>query len=119
MADTAAVGAAPQRLRALERANHVRFARAKLKRQVRAGAMSAAETVLACPWQVRTMPLAELLLSQRGWGRIRCRRLLLSVQVPENKEVGSLTERQRLALAAALTRGGGAPGPQRDGPPFD
>ena len=117
MADTAAVGAAPERLRALERANHVRSARAKLKRQVRAGAMSAAETVLACPWQARTMPLADLLLSQRGWGRIRCRRLLLSVQVPENKEVGSLTERQRLAVATALTRGGGAPRPQRDGPP--
>ena len=104
MADTAGVGAAPQCLSALERANHVRFARAKLKRQVRAGASSVAETVLACPWQARTMALSELLVSQRGWGRIRCRRLLLSVQVPENKQIGSLTERQRLALAAALAR---------------
>jgi hypothetical protein len=116
MADTAAGGAAPQCLSALQRANEVRFARAKLKRQVRAGSLSAAETVLACPWQARTMPLSELLVSQRGWGRIRCRRLLLSVQVPENKAVGSLTERQRLALAAALNRGRGAPRPQRGGP---
>lgn len=105
MADTAAIGGAPQCLRALEQANHVRFARAKLKRQVRAGGLSAAETILACPWQARTMPLTELLLSQRGWGRIRSRRLLLSVQVPENKPVGTLTERQRLAIAAALSRG--------------
>jgi hypothetical protein len=104
MAETAAVAGAPQCLRALEHANHVRLERAELKRRVRAGRSSAAETILACPRQVRTMPISELLVSQRGWGRIRCRRLLLGLQVPENKEVGTLTERQRLALAAALSR---------------
>jgi hypothetical protein len=101
VADTAA---APQCLRALERANHVRFARAELKRGVRGGRLSAAEVILSCPWQVRTMSLGELLQSQRSWGRIRVRRLLLSHQVVESKQVGSLTERQRLALAAALSR---------------
>jgi hypothetical protein len=108
MADTAAMSGAPQCLRALEHANHVRFARAKLKRQVRAGRLSAADTILACPWQARTMALSELLVSQRGWGRSRCRRLLVSLRLPENKQVGTLTARQRVAIAAALSRGRGA-----------
>jgi hypothetical protein len=105
MADTAVAAVAPQCLRALEQANHVRFARAELKSRVRAGHMSAADTILSCPWQARTMPLSELLVSQRGWGRIRCRRLLIGLKVPENKHVGTLTQRQRVAIAAALGRG--------------
>src|SRR3954454_22729574 len=97
-----ATAAPPQCLRALERANQVRFARAELKRRVRAGRGRVADTILPCPLQPRTMALSELLASQRGWGRTRCRRLLLGLQVPENKQLGSLTERQRLALAAGL-----------------
>jgi hypothetical protein len=42
-------------------------------------------------------------MSQKRWGRTRCRRLLVSLGVPENKQVGTLTERQRSALAAVLT----------------
>ena len=113
MVDTAApAAAAPQCLHALERANHVRVARAELKRRVRAGGLSAAEVILTCPWQARTMSLGELLQSQRSWGRIRVRRLLLSLPVAENKQIGTLTERQRLAIAAGLSQG--APrGPRR------
>src|SRR3954451_20429932 len=110
MVDTATpAAAAPQCLRALERANDVRFARAELKRRVRAGRLSAAEVILTCPWQARTMSLNELLVSQRSWGRIRVRRLLLSLPVAENKQIGTLTERQRLAIAAGLSQARGAP----------
>jgi hypothetical protein len=49
------------------------------------------------------MSISDLLMSQKRWGRTRCRRLLVSLGVPENKQVGTLTERQRLALAAVLT----------------
>ena len=94
---------APQCLRALEQANHVRLARAQLKRRVKAGGLAAAEVVLTSPWQTRTMSVGELLMSQRGWGRVRTRRLLLSLAVPENKQIATLTERQRLAIAAVLT----------------
>jgi hypothetical protein len=109
MGDIATVAVAPQHLRALELANHVRLARARLKRRVRAGGLSAGEVIIASPWQTRTMSVSELLMSQRRWGRTRSRRLLLSVQVPENKEVGALTERQRLALASVLAAGRGRP----------
>jgi hypothetical protein len=91
-----------QHLRALEYANRVRLARARLKRKVAAGQLSAADIVLSCPWQAQTMPIDELLMSQRRWGRARCKRLLSSLGVPENKQIGTLTERQRLALAAML-----------------
>jgi hypothetical protein len=103
MGDTAVVAAAPQHLRALEHANQVRMARAQVKRRVRAGELRTADVVLTCPWEVRTMSVRELVASQRSWGPTRCRRLLLSLGVPENKQLGTLTERQRLALAAILT----------------
>ena len=91
-----------QHLRALEYANRVRLARARLKRKIAAGELSAAEVVLSCPWQAHTMTISDLLMSQKRWGRARCRRLLMSHIVPENKQVGTLTERQRLALSAVL-----------------
>jgi hypothetical protein len=74
-----------------------------MKRRVAAGELSAAEVVLSCPWQAHSMSISDLLMSQKRWGRTRCRRLLVSLGIPENKQVGTLTERQRLALAAVLT----------------
>jgi hypothetical protein len=103
MGQTAGPTVAPQCLAALERANDVRLARAGLKRRVRSGGLSVAEVLLTCPWQTRTMSVGELLVTQRGWGGVRARRLLLSLSVPENKQIGTLTERQRLAIAAVLT----------------
>ncbi len=48
------------------------------------------------------MELSDLLMSQRRWGRARCRRVLLSLGLPENKQIGTLTDRQRHALASTL-----------------
>ena len=103
MGNIATVGAAPQHLQALARANTVRLARAQLKRQIAADEATAAEVILTCPWQAESMSLSELLMSQRRWGRTRCRRLLLTLGLPENKQLGTLTERQRVALAAVLS----------------
>ena len=102
-ATAAADTSAPQHLKALERANKVRLARAELKRQVASGALPAAEVVLSSPWQAESMTLSDLLMSQRRWGRTRCRKLLVSIPVSENKQIGTMTERQRLAVAAALS----------------
>ena len=92
-----------QHLQALEYANRVRLARARMKRRIAAGELLAAEVILSCPWQAHSMSISDLLMSQKRWGRARCRRLLVSLGVPENKQVGTLTERQRLALAAVLS----------------
>mgnify|MGYP000879271686 FL=1 len=92
----------PQHLRALARANEVRLARAQLKRRVAEGEVDVAEVVLDCPWEAESMPVAELLMSQRRWGITRCRRTLQAIPVPEHKPVGAMTERQRRELASRL-----------------
>ena len=97
-----APAARPQHLRALEYANEVRLARARLKRGVRSGEASAANVVRDCPWEADTMSVGELLRSQSRWGRTRTRKFLAPLAVNENRELGRLTQRQRDELAAAL-----------------
>ena len=106
MGDTASASGGEQHLRALERANQVRLARAELKRQVAGEEISASQVILDCPWEAASMSISDLLMCQRRWGRARCRRVLISLGVPENKQIGTLTERQRSALAACLDAGG-------------
>ena len=106
MGDTASADAGQQHLRALERANRVRLARAELKRRVTSQELSASQVILDCPWEAASMSISDLLMCQRRWGRARCRRLLVSLGVPENKQIGTLTQRQRAALAAMLTAQG-------------
>jgi len=103
MGITATSDAAPQHLRALEQANKVRLARAELKRQVASQTTTVADVVLECPMEAESMELSDLLMSQRRWGRARCRRVLLSLGLPENKQIGTLTDRQRNALATTLS----------------
>lgn len=93
---------AQQRIRALERANQVRRARAALKQRVARGQLAAAEVILICPSEAARMPISELLESQRGWGDVRCRALLNRMSMREDKPIGSLTQRQRLGLASLL-----------------
>jgi hypothetical protein len=102
MGDTASASGGEQHLRALERANRVRLARAELKRQIAGEEISASQVILDCPWEAASMSISDLLMCQRRWGRARCRRLLISLGVPENKQIGTLTQRQRGALAAVL-----------------
>lgn len=92
-----------QRLRALERATRVRVARAELKRRLRCGEVAAAEAILRGSRDTDTMTVADVLLSQPAWGPTRCLRMLRSVSLPERKTIGSLTQRQRVMLAAVLT----------------
>ena len=92
----------PQHLKALQRANEVRLARAALKRRVASGDISAADVILACPAEVEGMAVSDLLMSQRRWGRTRCRKFLATIPLTENKQIGTLTERQRHAVAAEL-----------------
>ena len=97
-----ATAPAPQHMRALEQANRVRLARAELKRKVAEGEITAAEVVLACPWEAESMAIADLLASQHRWGKTRCRRFLATVPMSETKTIGSMTDRQRRELAGRL-----------------
>ncbi len=93
---------APQNMQALQRANLVRLARAELKRSIARGDVEAAEVVRECPWETESMTIAELLTSQRRWGRTRARKFLLPLALNENKRLGTLTSRQRALLSAEL-----------------
>lgn len=93
-----------QRLQALQRANRVRSARAQLKQRIAAGELTAAEVILSSRWEIESMQVGEVLISQRDWGERRSRGFLARLGLPEGKTIGSMTPRQRIASAAVLTR---------------
>ncbi|MBV9818311.1 MAG: hypothetical protein JOZ07_08200 [Solirubrobacterales bacterium] len=102
MTQTAAKISEPQPLRALERANEIRLARAQIKRRIALGEVSAAEVILECPAAAKSWSVGELLMSQRRWGTKRCRKFLSRSSIVETKQVGTLTDRQRQLLAGSL-----------------
>jgi hypothetical protein len=103
MTQTALMTPEPQRLRALDRANKIRLARAALKRRIALGEVSAAEVILSCPEAAASWPIGDLLMSQRRWGTTRCRKFLARNHLVETKPVGTLTVRQRRVLADSLS----------------
>ena len=107
-------GRGPQHMQALERANAVRLARAELKRRVAIGEITAADVILGAPWEAESMTVSDLLTSQRRWGHTRSREFLQCIPMSENKTVGSMTDRQRHALAQLLAASGAPqPAPER------
>ena len=100
---TASARQMPQHMQALARANRVRLARAELKRSIGRGEVEVADVIRDCPWETESMTLAELLTSQRRWGRTRARKLLQALALSENKRLGTLTPRQRALLMSALS----------------
>jgi len=94
--------ASSQPAQALQLANGVRRARSLLKARVADGQLAAGEVILNPPSEAASMPVAQLLASQRGWGKARSRAFLAQVAVREDKSIGSLTERQRRAVASLL-----------------
>jgi hypothetical protein len=105
-----------QPMRAFGLANRVRSARSDLKTRIAAGEVSAAEMILTCPPELSSMSIAELLASQRGWGEVRSRALLAQVALREDTSIGSLTDRQRQAVASQLARHLGAHSSTQPGP---
>src|SRR5262249_10156152 len=105
----------PQHMRALERANKVRLARARLKRAIALGDIDVADVLIRCPWEGDSMAVADLLMSQRRWGQTRCRKCLAQVPVSEKKAIGSMTERQRQTLARLLRSVSACGDPEQDG----
>ena len=92
----------PQYMHALKRANQVRLARAELKRKVAANQIDVADVIMGCPWEAESMAIGDLLMSQRRWGQTRCRKFLVQIPITETKTIGSMTKRQRVALAELL-----------------
>jgi hypothetical protein len=106
MTATAPAPNSVQRAQALRRANEIRVARATLKRDIAAGRTSAAQAILSEASEIESMAVIDVLISQRGWGRARCRWLLMAIPLSENKTIGSMTDRQQGLVVAMLPAAG-------------
>lgn len=91
-----------QRQDALVRANTVRLARAKAKRAVASGTLSAEDVVASPAPHLRGMAVRDLLLSVRGVGPARADGMLRAAGVGQARDLGGLTGRQRVVLRRAL-----------------
>jgi anti-anti-sigma factor len=91
-----------QPLQALRRANRLRIARSQLRHRVADGQVTAGAVVLESPPETATMSLFDLLRCQPMWGTRRTHRFLIGCEISETKTIGSLTDRQRTAIAARL-----------------
>lgn len=93
---------AKSRLAALSAANAVRRARAQLKRDIAQGTVSAADVLSDPPDVALSWPVAELLISQTGWGQRKCKKFLAANTISETKRIGDLTTRQRRQMTEQL-----------------
>lgn len=92
----------PQYMEALAKANHIRLARADLKRQIETGAVSLRDVLLDPPPEIDNMPIGLLLMARHRWGVARSRRFLSRLAIGERRTIGHLTERQRRIIVEAL-----------------
>lgn len=109
---------AEQRRRALLRANRIRYARARLKRDVGADP-SLRKLILALALRtdalgledgdLDTMKVAELLLAAPKFGRVKVNRRLGAHRISHSKTLGGLSPRQREDLIDSIRRTPPAP----------
>ncbi len=93
-----------QRLRALEQANQVRSARARLKQELASGKRELAQIVADPPACVRTARVRDLLLVLPKIGAVRAGRILGQCGIAHSKTLAGLTDRQRRELINLFRR---------------
>lgn len=87
-----------QRLRALQQANEIRSARAKLKRDLGSGKLDLAGIVAHPPDWVMTARVRDVLLALPRIGPVKAGRILAHCGIAHSKTLGGLTDRQRVEL---------------------
>lgn len=91
-----------QRLRALDRANEVRYRRAQVKRDIASCRMSVASALAEGGWWLDTMWVIDLLMAAPRVGRMKALGALKRADVSPRTTVYQLTDRQRDVLIASL-----------------
>ena len=91
-----------QYMAALARANEIRVFRAKLKKDVKRGKVTARGLIAVPPEQAQTMHVFDLLLAMPKVGRVKANKLLRHCNVSPSKTLAGLSERQRRELLALL-----------------
>ena len=87
-----------QRLRALQRANEIRSARAKLKQDLASGKLDLAGIVADPPEWVMSARVRDLWLALPRIGPVKAGRILAQCGIAHSKTLGGLTDRQRAEL---------------------
>ena len=93
-----------QRMEALQRANDVRSARAKLKRDLKAGRQPIHELLLDPPEYLETAKVFDLLLAVPKYGRVKVNKILTQCRISPSKTIGGMSQRQRAELVELLRR---------------
>lgn len=85
-----------QPMLALERANEVRFAAARLKAELRAGEISLRDAIF--DERAEGCRIHGLLVCRRGIGDVKAKRALSHLKIRENRRCRDLTVNQRLEI---------------------
>jgi hypothetical protein len=93
-----------QRMEALKRANDIRTARAKLKKDLKANRASIQTILLDPPEYLLTAKVFDMLLAVPKYGRVKANRILNQCRISPSKTIGGLSERQRAELVSQLRR---------------
>ena len=93
-----------QRMRALRRANEIRSARAKLKRDLKAGKAQIEKLLLDPPDFVLSAKAFDMILAVPKYGRVKANKILTQCRISPSKTIGGLSERQRAELVPFLRR---------------
>lgn len=91
-----------QCMEALARANEIRLARANLKRDLKAGRVSASAVIADPPEWAETMTLFKLLLATPRYGHQMVNTALNRTGISPSKTLAGLTDRQREAILRHL-----------------
>ena len=93
-----------QRMDALKRANDIRTARAKLKKDLKAGKASINALLLDPPEYVMTAKVFDMLMAVPKYGKVKATRFLNTCRISQGKTIGGLSDRQRSELLELLQR---------------
>ena len=93
-----------QRMRALQRANEIRSARAQLKRDLKGGKAKIETLLLDPPDYVLSAKAFDMILAVPKYGRVKANKVLQQCRISPSKTIGGLSERQRTELVSMLRK---------------
>ena len=93
-----------QRMIALSRANEIRFERAQLKRDLKAGRKQIHGLLLDPPEWLETMKAYDLILAVPKYGRVKVNKIFQQCRISPSKTIGGMSQRQRTELVSMLRR---------------
>ncbi len=91
-------------MRALQRANEIRSARAKIKRDLKSGRITVDKLLLDPPDAVLSAKALDVILAVPKYGRVKANKILQRCKISPSKTIGGLSERQRSELVSLLRR---------------